>query len=82
MVSKFTHRQDGVFSFSSICDKCLRVVATSERESELRADESVHSCGTQVSPASLLPDLRRENANRAAKARWVQWGLKKTPRLQ
>jgi hypothetical protein len=56
MASQFTHRQDGIFSFSSICDKCFRLVATRERESELRQDEAIHSCkislpGTKPTPA-------------------------------
>ncbi|HEY4379178.1 MAG TPA: hypothetical protein VGN01_02465 [Acidobacteriaceae bacterium] len=43
-MARFTHRQDSSFSHTSICLKCFRVVATRDRESELRADEAVHSC--------------------------------------
>src|SRR5579862_7053874 len=56
MAHQFTHRQDGTFSHTSICMKCFGVVATRERESELRADEAIHSCnislpGTKPDPA-------------------------------
>ena len=56
MANQFTHRQDSIFAQTSICLKCLRVVATRERESELRADEAIHSCkislpGTKSDPA-------------------------------
>ena len=48
MTSKFTHRQDNLSSYTSICLKCYRVVATRGRESELRADEAGHSCRIPV----------------------------------
>ena len=54
MASKFAHRQDGAFSHTSICLKCFRVVGTRERESELRADEKVHSC--KISLPGTKPD--------------------------
>ena len=54
MANKFTHRQDSAFSHTSICLKCFRVVATRERESELRADEAVHSC--KISPPGAKPN--------------------------
>jgi hypothetical protein len=54
MASKFTHRQDSGFSHTSICLKCFRVVGTRERESELRADEAVHSC--KISLPGAKPD--------------------------
>jgi hypothetical protein len=53
MASKFTHRQDNLSSYTSICLKCYRVVATRGRESELRADEAVHSCKIPVSGKQL-----------------------------
>jgi hypothetical protein len=33
--------------------------------------------GTKVRPASLLPDPRRQIANKVAKDRWASWALKK-----
>jgi hypothetical protein len=54
--SQFTHRQDSPSSYSSICLKCLRNIATREFELALRADEENHSCtnflpGAKPSPA-------------------------------
>jgi hypothetical protein len=54
MANQFTHRQDSVFAHTSICLKCFRVVATRDRESELRADEVVHSC--MISLSRTRPD--------------------------
>jgi hypothetical protein len=49
MENKFTHRQNSVSSYTSICLKCFRVVATRDRESELRGYEAIHSC-SQAKP--------------------------------
>jgi hypothetical protein len=54
MASKFTHRQDSLWANTSICLKCFRVVATRERESELRGAEAVHSC--KVSLPGMKPN--------------------------
>jgi hypothetical protein len=53
MANQFTHRQDSIFSHTSICLKCFRVVATREHESELGADEAIHSC--KISPPGTKP---------------------------
>jgi hypothetical protein len=54
MPSQFTHRHGAVSSHTSICLSCYRVVATRERESELRADEAIHSC--KISLPGAKPD--------------------------
>jgi hypothetical protein len=53
---QFTHRQNSPSSYSSLCLKCLRNIATREFELALRADEENHSCanflpGTKPNPA-------------------------------
>ena len=55
MARQFTHRQDSVFSHTSICVKCFRIVATRERESELRSDEAIHSCKISLPGAKPHP---------------------------
>ena len=54
MSRQFTHRQGAVSSHTSICMSCFRVVATRERESELRSDEAIHSC--KISLPDTKPD--------------------------
>src|ERR1700722_20131622 len=54
MSRQFTHRQGAVSSHTSICMRCFRVVATRERESELRSDEANHSC--KISLPGTKPD--------------------------
>jgi hypothetical protein len=54
MSRQFTHRQGAVSSHTSICMSCFRVVATRERESELRSDEANHSC--KISLPGTKPD--------------------------
>jgi hypothetical protein len=54
MAAQFTHRHGAVSSHTSICLGCFRVVATREHESELRADEAIHSC--RISLPGTKPD--------------------------
>lgn len=40
--ARFSHYENGPFSFDSVCLLCGRTVGTREREWELRVDEAVH----------------------------------------
>jgi hypothetical protein len=40
----FPHRQNDDGSFDSICSTCFATVASAEKECELAANESMHTC--------------------------------------